>query len=93
MAIVNKYNCPRGSRSRSGTTNNDGVIELNFGMTKETSEQLQDAASGWVYVFDKNQFASHPTKAGVEFVSYGNVVPLRKIRVSRRDLPSNIDIF
>jgi len=88
MAIVNKENCPHGSRSRAGARS--GV--LSFGMTPETAKQLTDEAGGYVYVFDKAQFTPRE-RGGVEYVSYERVEPVRKIRVGKRDLPDNITLF
>jgi len=93
MAIVNKRNCPRGSYTRSGAVISDGVPHLHFDMSKDTAEQLQDSATGWVYVFNKSDFVPHPTKEGVEFVSYKAAAPVRKIRVAKPDLPEHITVF
>lgn len=92
MAIVNKQNCPQGALSHAGSnTHEDGSIELVFGMSKATNEQLKDSASGFVYVFDKTGFV-HRGKEWVEFMSYTPIKPLRKIRVTKQDLPEHIEI-
>lgn len=96
MAIINIKNCPRGAYSRAGARSADeGSHVLDFGVSKETMEQLQDTASGWVYVFNKSDFAVHPAdrKEGVEFIAHHKVAPVRKILVSIKDLPEGIEVF
>lgn len=88
MALINKTNCPKGYRSGSGTTNG----QTTYRATQETLDQLQEDASGWVYVFDKDQFNKR-AGWGIEYTSFTNVKPVEKIRVSKLDLPSNISII
>lgn len=88
LAIVNKHNCPKGSRSSAGMR--DG--NLKFKATEETLSQLQDSASGYVYVFNNDQF-SQRREGGVEFVSFQNVTPIEKIKVTKMDLPEQIEII
>lgn len=94
MAVINKYTCNGSSFSRSGATQTAGKEPvLHFGVSKKTMERLQENASGWVYVFDKSDFQSHPTKEGVEFVAHVPITPMQKIQVSRRDLPAGVTVF
>jgi hypothetical protein len=94
MAIVNRSNFPQGFHSRSGAIQSDGSLPvLDFAISKETLNQLQDSSSGWVYVFNKTDFAPHQTKEGIEFVAHTLVTPVRKIHVSKQDLPKDIQIF
>lgn len=96
MAIVNKYNCHSGARSRAGATfGPDDTMTMKFGMSMETAQQLEanPSATGWVYVFEKNQFVSHGGDRTIEFVSHAPVRPLKKIKVSKRDLPEGIEVF
>ncbi len=88
MALINKTNCPKGYRSGAEATNGRSTYRA----TRDTLDQLQNDAAGWVYVFDRGQFNSRKSE-GIEYTSSTNVKPLEKIRVSRVDLPPNIDII
>ncbi|HEV8666525.1 MAG TPA: hypothetical protein VN665_01595 [Candidatus Paceibacterota bacterium] len=92
MAIINLRNCPRGARSNSGASFDEhGEATLRFGATKDTLDQLTDSAEGWVYVFDKNKFKPKE-KDTVEFVTHEPIIPLQKIKVTKADLPKNIEV-
>jgi len=91
MAIVNAQNCKGSAYSRAGgTTTPNGSVVLRFGMTKETANNLTDTAQGWVYVFPRSKFTQRDSSA--EYTATVPVVPLQKIRVSKADLPENIEI-
>lgn len=94
FAIMNKTNCPKGSRTRAGAEVDDekGTAELKFGATQETLDQIQDDASGWVYVFKKEDFNQRPD-GGVEYTSKKPVEPFKKVKVFKRDLPENVEII
>ncbi len=87
MAIINKTNCPQGYRSGSGTTNG----ETTYRATQETLNQLKEDSSGWVYVFNKDEFDNR--KGGVEYTSFTSVKPVERIRVSKKDLPQSIELI
>jgi hypothetical protein len=90
-AIVNTRNFPQGIQSESGAINHDdGSFELKFALPKESLDSLADSAAGWVYVFDKNDFKNIEGRLA-EVESQTKVRPINKIRVSKQDLPSNID--
>lgn len=88
MAIINKNNCPNGYHSSSGTRN--GITT--YRATKETLDQLSNDSSGWVYVFNKDDFNSRAEK-GVEYISFKNVKPIEKIKVKKDDLPKTIELM
>ena len=88
MAIINKTNCSKGHRSSSGTTN--GITT--YKATQDTLDQLKEDSSGWVYVFNKDEFENRK-EGGVEYTSFANVRPIEKIKVSKIDLPSDIGII
>ncbi|MEX0918148.1 MAG: hypothetical protein WDZ93_03255 [Candidatus Paceibacterota bacterium] len=87
MAIITEENCPAGYWSGAGTT--DGVLKFNA--TQQTLDQLEDTASGWVYVFERKDFEKRDD-VGLEFVTYEAVTPVQRIQVAREDLPSEIAI-
>ena len=96
MAIVHKKNAPEGTHSKAGATSfDDGSIRMKFGATQKTLDQLQESASGWVYVFDAKDFAPRPDHGarGVEYVSYKTVQPVQKILVHKADLPEEISVI
>mgnify|MGYP001559648942 FL=1 len=88
MALINEINCPSGYESSSGTI--DG--KLVFRASKDTLSQLSENASGWVYVFKKDQFQQRD-RDGVEFISTQSVTPLEQIQVRKEDLPQDIEVF
>ncbi|MEK7549849.1 MAG: hypothetical protein AAB519_02610 [Patescibacteria group bacterium] len=88
MALINEINCPSGYRSGSGTI--DG--KLIFRASQDTLSQISEDASGWVYVFKKEQFQQRDNN-GVEFISTQSVTPLERIQVRKEDLPQNIELF
>lgn len=93
MAIVSRKNCPLGSKSNTGTrTESDGTVHLEFGATQATLDQLQESATGWVYVFNKSEFRQREGGAA-EYMSHAAVRPINKIKVAKRDLPTNIRII
>lgn len=88
MAIV----APCGQTSSGSTVHNDEPPVFHFGATQETWDKVKDDAVGWVYVFKKDDLIPHDGSV-VEHKSLSPIRPLRKIRVSKRDLPANIDII
>ncbi len=86
-------NCPEGSWTHAGATINDDdkSFELKFGATQHSLDQITEKSSGYVYVFDKKDFVQRK-EGGVEYVSHNSVKPILKIRVSKQDLPQNIEV-
>lgn len=82
MAIVNRKNAPLGSRS--GFSSNDRN-NFEFRATKETFDQIGVDASGYVYVFNKDDFEERNHN---ESVAYKTVTPSRIIEVRKEDLPA-----
>lgn len=76
--------------SRSSATESDGSIAMHYGIEKSIRERLDDQMSGWVYVFNKDDFKQRRL---VEWISTKPVKPVFKIKVSKQDLPKNIDVF
>lgn len=91
MAIMNRHNYSSGTISAGTRGDGMGKIELEFAVTRDIWDELKDTASGWVYVFNKSDFTPR-TEKNAEFVSHESVVPVKKIKVSKRDLPANIAI-
>jgi len=93
MALINKYNCPNGYSSSAGTVDNEkGDIVLQLCARKDSIEQLTEESSGFVYIFDKNQFVPREDRR-VEFVSKIPVSSLNKIKVTKKDLPPYVEVF
>jgi hypothetical protein len=88
MAIINSKNCPKGRRSLVGVWSG----KLKFKVTEDTLLQLDESASGWVYIFDKNYF-SQRQEGGVQYISLEKVKPIEKIKVTKEDLPDKIEII
>ncbi|OGG57213.1 hypothetical protein A3D71_03860 [Candidatus Kaiserbacteria bacterium RIFCSPHIGHO2_02_FULL_55_20] len=88
MAVV----APLGQTSSGATVSNDAPPVFHFEASKETLDRLTDDSFGFVYVFNKDEFEPHKG-AGIEFKSLQEVHPLKKIRVSKRDLPKNIGVI
>jgi hypothetical protein len=78
MALINKMNCPNGFHSASGFQNG----ELTFQATKETLDQLDDSAIGYVYVFSRDNFTKRNDS---EWVCKQKVKPFLTIIVRRSD--------
>lgn len=92
-AIINSGNFPDGITSQSGAnSDDDGSFELEFKLPKDALKTLPDSASGWVYVFKKEDFESIEGRPA-EYKSHVAVRPVNKIKVMKRDLPSGIGVF
>ncbi len=93
MAIVSKKNCPGGFHSKtSWFEKKDGGIGIRYFATKDTLEQIQEGAEGTVYVLDRKDFTRRGEKS-VEYANPSRAIPLRKIKVHKRDLPDHIEIL
>ncbi len=93
MALINKYNCPKGYSSSAGTVDNEkGEIVLQIRARKDALEQLTEDSTGFVYIFDKNQFSPREDRR-VEYVSKIPVSSVNKIKVTKKDLPPYIEVF
>lgn len=88
MAIV----APHGRSSSGSTVHNDKPPVLHFGATKVTLKNVTDDTVGYVYVLEKKGLLSHDGSR-VEFKSIEPIRPIKKIRVSKRDLPRNITVI
>jgi hypothetical protein len=90
-AIVNENNCPKGVMSTVDTKYNRDTAWLEFEVSKEAMDQLDENSSGYVYVFDKDAFT--PKREGaVEYISTSPVSSVRKIKVMKSDLPPDIKV-
>ena len=85
MAVINRENAPKGTRSGFSGYDNGGV---EFRATQDTMDQIHDA-TGYVYVFDKSKFI---VRSENESLSYDAVVPDDVVVVHENDLPKNIEI-
>lgn len=93
MAIVNRQNCPNGYSSSAGTVESEkGEIVLELTVTKDAIEQLTDESSGYVYVFNRNDFEPRENKR-MEFVSKIPISSVDRIKVTKKDLPSYIKVL
>jgi hypothetical protein len=93
MAIINKKNCPDGLHSSSGMSRfDDGSYRLCLRATQQTLDQLIDTAEGWVHVLERSSFTQRADN-DIEFACYVPVVPIRKIRVGKGDMPDYIEVF
>jgi hypothetical protein len=91
MSLINKKNCPKGyNSSASSSVSKDGEISFTLSTTQESLSQLHDESFGYVYVFDKNIFEKR--KGGVEYISKVPVNSVSKVKVTKTDLPSYIEI-
>ena len=94
MAIFNKKNCPNVTRTQVDIVANDEESErhrLVFSATSETMANLRDDASGWAYVFKREDFPYQKGKS--EYRSHVHVAALEKILVKKEDLPEPIEIL
>lgn len=93
MALINKHNCPKGYSSSAGTvTNKKGEIVLELKVRKDALEQLTNDSSGYVYIFNKNQFTRRENRR-VEYISKTPVTSIHKIKVTEKDLPPYVEVF
>ncbi|MEK7554563.1 MAG: hypothetical protein AAB518_01075 [Patescibacteria group bacterium] len=76
--------------SRSGATESNGSIIMDYGVERAVMNRLSDQIIGWVYVFNKKDFRQ---RRPVEWISDKPVKPIFKIKVSKQDLPKNIEVF
>ena len=81
-------------RTKSGVTetitDTQHTVALEFGMSQNAADHLTDDTNGLVYVLDKSGFIQ---RRKAEWICPKAVKPVMKIRVFKRDLPKNIDIF
>ncbi len=93
MALINKKNCPNGYSSSAGTTNNEaGEIILELSVRKDALEQLTENSSGFVYIFDRNDFLPRKNR-GVEYTSEVPVTSIDKVKVTKKDFPPYVQIY
>lgn len=78
MALINEANCPHGYHS--GSELKDGV--LTFRATRDSLDQLNDAVTGYVYLFDKSDFVERNES---EWVSHKKVKPVSMIQIHLSD--------
>lgn len=91
FAIFSKKNCPLGRRASVGDfESRDDGYRLKFKASSNTVSQIDDSSYGWVYVFDKDQFQLRQ-EGGIEYFNRQAAKPLRKIKVTRKDLLGNIE--
>ena len=91
-AILHDRNLPSGASfvfATGATAHKDGSFTLKFKAPKAALDALPDSTFGYVYVFDKKSFNQIPGRR-VECESNVPVKPIKKIKVLKRDLPSNI---
>jgi hypothetical protein len=92
MAIIHKKNCPQGYYSSAGQSEKDGISYLRLRATEKTLRQLDDAVYGWVYIFRKDQFTPRE-EGGIEYVCTHRIAPLKRVRVTKRDLSETIELL
>lgn len=86
MAIINRINCPKGSRS--GCSYNEKG--LSFTATQKTLDQLSESSRGYVHVFNRSDFLQ---RNGSEWVSYKKVKPIEIIEVEWSDFTPSITVI
>jgi hypothetical protein len=84
MALINVKNCPDGFES--GFRFEGRPI---ISTTTKSLEQLTENSRGYVYVFDRADFAPRTPS---QWISYKQVQPLQIIEVGKRDIPVHIEI-
>lgn len=84
MALINRENMPKGYRSGVSYSNK----ELRFRATKDTLKQFTGDLSGYVYVFDKNDFQK---RSKDQWVAYKEVSPISTIVVHLSDFTKDIE--
>lgn len=91
MALINKKNCPAGfESSATSSISKDGEISLSLRANKQAVEQITPDTCGFVYIFDKEAF--EPRKGGVEYLSKVPVTSRNKVRVTKEDLPPQVQV-
>jgi hypothetical protein len=93
FAVFSKKNCPLGRRASVGDLElKDDGYKLRFKASANTISQIDDSSFGFVYVFDRSQFQLRQD-GGIEYANRQPAKPLKKIKVTKRDLPANIEII
>jgi hypothetical protein len=85
MAVLNDNNLFNGARTGFSVGDNE-VLE--FRATPGVLERLKDEGYGYVYVFSKEKFTP---RSNIETLSYSSVIPDKVIKVTKKDLPNNIE--
>jgi len=86
MSLLNKNNCPNGFRSSVNVVRDpNGPTRLRLLADEKGMSQLNDGSSGFVYVFDKEQFSPRP-QGDTEYVCLHGVEPLSTFNVGRQEL-------
>ena len=94
-AIMKAKNFKHGSVSSKEGSHADSDIKTttsHYAVLKEDYEQMRDDASGYVYIFNKKDFTPRGEMA-TEHLRQDPVRPLRRIEVTRADLPKNIELL
>jgi hypothetical protein len=85
MATVTRKNAPDNFHSRFHTERSK--IKLSF--NKDTSEQIDNNSSGYVYVFNKSDFKK---RSEIQYISYNEVKPVdfSEVKFSYISIPVNV---
>lgn len=86
MATVTRKNAPENFHSRFHAEGEK--IKLSF--NKETSEQITQGSTGYVYVFNINDFKK---RSDIEYISYDEVKFIEFVKVKFSDILIPVDIF
>jgi hypothetical protein len=91
FAIFSKKNCPLGRKASVADFEvSDSTYKLKFKASKNTISQLEESSCGWVYVFDRDQFHLRQP-GGIEYANRQPAKPLKKIKVTRKDLLGTVE--
>jgi hypothetical protein len=82
MAVISRQNAPKGMYSGFSADSRLNIVK--FHATKETMDQIDSNSSGYVYVFEKENFQERNFN---ESVSHEEVEPIMYIEVTKKDLP------
>ena len=89
-ALINKKNCPGGHNSSvSSSQKENGEVSLTLKASRDSIEQLNDESYGYVYIFNKDAFQR---EEGAEYTSKVPVSSVKKVRVTKTDLPPHLEI-
>lgn len=86
FAVMSRKNCPLGRKASVADFEfKDDTYRLHFRASAGTLSQIDDSSFGWVYVFDRTQFHLRQ-EGGIEYANRQPVKPLKKFKVTRKDL-------
>ncbi|NCS99149.1 hypothetical protein GW764_03100 [Candidatus Parcubacteria bacterium] len=86
MATVTRKNAPDNFHSRFHTEGDE--IKLSF--NRDTSEQINDDSSGYVYIFNIDDFKK---RSDAQYISYNEVESSNVVEVKFSDISIPVDVF